>query len=304
MPLDLTAIILTYNEEIHIRRCIENVRRVAKEIFVIDSFSNDRTVEITKEYENVQVLQNRWENNYSRQFNWGLEHAPITTRWALRLDADEYLTDELVMELEQRVPGLAENQTGVIFSRQTIFMGRRICRGMPTVRLIRLFRYGKAVCENRMMDEHMQLLEGEPVDFRGAFCDHNLHDIGWWTTKHNGYALREAADLLNVEFGFFPASESVGLLNEQASAKRAKKSRYARMPLFWRAFAYFVYRYIVKLGFLEGAPGFMWHFLQGWWYRTLVDAKIYQIRRACMDDQGKISKEKIIAYLKERGVSV
>lgn len=335
MSLDLSVIILTYNEELHIRRCIENARRVAREIFVIDSFSTDRTVEIAKEYDNVQVLQNRWELSYAKQFNWGLEHTPIRTEWVLRLDADEYLTDELINELRERIPQMGEEQTGGIFSLRVVFMGRWMRRGIPTVRLLRLFRYGKAICENRQMDEHIQLLEGHAIDFQGAFYDHNLQDIGWWTTKHNGYAIREAADLLNVELGIFeqdtaqhPSSrlptESIGVsqgkgstscdtvnaeqshlsaqaahLSAQAAAKRAKKLKYAKMPLFWRAFAYFVLRYFVRLGFLEGVPGFLWHFLQGWWYRTLVDAKIWQIKQACGND-----KAKIVAYLKERGISI
>ena len=89
--LDLSVIILTYNEELHIRRCIENVLPIAKDIFIVDSFSTDRTLEIAKEYANVSILQNKWENNYAKQFNWGLDQAPIHTQWVLRLDADEYL---------------------------------------------------------------------------------------------------------------------------------------------------------------------------------------------------------------------
>ena len=94
--LDLTVIILTYNEELHIRRCLENVAPIAKDIFIIDSYSTDRTLEIAREFENVQVLQNKWTNNYAKQFNWGLANANISTKWILRLDADEYLMPELV----------------------------------------------------------------------------------------------------------------------------------------------------------------------------------------------------------------
>ena len=97
--LDISVIILTYNEELHIRRCLDNVSNIAKDIFIIDSFSTDLTLQIAKEYSNVVVLQNKWENNYAKQFNWGVEHAPIKTEWVLRLDADEYLLPELVEEL-------------------------------------------------------------------------------------------------------------------------------------------------------------------------------------------------------------
>ena len=94
----ISAIVLTYNEEIHIRRCLENAFRIAEEVFVIDSFSTDRTVEIAKEMGAV-VLQNKWVN-YAVQFNWALDNAPIKTEWVIRFDADEYLEDELIREIE------------------------------------------------------------------------------------------------------------------------------------------------------------------------------------------------------------
>ncbi|QWO85735.1 hypothetical protein J5W67_11385 [Candidatus Akkermansia timonensis] len=66
------------------------------------------------------------------------------------------------------------------------------------------------------------------------------------------------------------------------------KRTYARLPLFWRGFAYFCYRYILRFGFLDGKEGFLWHFLQCWWYRTLVDAKVMEIKKACGEDPGKM----------------
>lgn len=120
--LDITVIILTYNEEVHIRRCLENVAPIAKDIFIVDSFSSDTTLDIAKKFDNVHILQNRWENNYAKQFNWGLQNAPIRTKWVLRLDADEYLLPELVEELQSKLPSLPEDVTGIIFNRRHIFM--------------------------------------------------------------------------------------------------------------------------------------------------------------------------------------
>jgi len=89
-------------------------------------------------------------------------------------------------------------------------------------------------------------------------------------------------------------------LSQEAQSKRKLKERYVRQPLFFRAFLYFIYRYFFKLGFTEGVEGFLWNFLQGWWYRTLVDAKIYEIKKVCGNDV-----EKIRAHLKTNyGVSV
>lgn len=279
--LDLTVIILTYNEEIHIRRCIENVEPIARDIFIIDSFSTDKTLEIAKGYRKVHILQKKWENNHAKQFNWGLENADIKTKWVLRLDADEYLTPELIDELKGKLPSLPNDVNGIIFNRRHIFMGKWVKHGVYPVKLLRMFRYGKGVCEQRLMDEHIQLIEGRFVEFNYDFCDHNLNNLSWWTQKHVGYAIREAADLLDMEYDLTGAAKNDEAikLSAQALKKRRRKHGYAKKPLFWRSFAYFIYRYFFKLGFLEGKEGFLWHFLQGWWYRTLVDAKVYEIKR-------------------------
>lgn len=279
--LDISVIILTYNEELHIRRCIENVEPIARDIFIIDSFSTDKTLEIAKGYEKVHILQKKWENNHAKQFNWGLENADIKTKWVLRLDADEYLTPELIDELKEKLPLLPNDVNGIIFNRRHIFMGKWVKRGVYPVKLLRMFRYGKGVCEQRLMDEHIQLTEGHFVEFNYDFCDHNLNNLSWWTQKHIGYAIREATDLLDMEYDLTGSAKNDETINlsSQALKKRRRKHGYAKKPLFWRSFAYFIYRYFFKLGFLEGKEGFLWHFLQGWWYRTLVDAKVYEIKR-------------------------
>lgn len=289
--LDLSVIILTYNEELHIRRCIENIVPIAKEIFIIDNYSTDRTLDTAKEYPNVTVLQNKWVN-YATQFNWALDNAPITTEWVLRLDADEYLTEELKSELREKLPEVSEEHTGIIFPLRRVFLGRVIRHGMPRIKMIRMFRYGKARSEIRMMDEHIELLEGDAIEFENAFADDNLNNLSWWTQKHVGYAIRETVDMLDIEYNLTGAStiDDNRNISKQAKAKRLKKHKYAREPLFVRSFAYFIYRYFFKLGFLDGKEGFLWHFLQGWWYRTLVDAKIFEIKKKCGCDPEKIKE--------------
>jgi glycosyltransferase involved in cell wall biosynthesis len=291
--LDLSVVILTFNEEIHIRRCIENIKPIAKEIFIVDSFSTDKTVEIAQSL-GANVYQNKWLGNQAIQFNWALSNLPIQTKWVLRLDADEYLTPKLIDELKIKLDTLPENITGIIFKRRHIFLGKWIKRGTYPIKLLRLFQNKKAVCEQRWMDEHIQLTKGVATEFECDFVDHNLNNLFWWTSKHNGYAIREAIDLLDIELNLLDKTHE-NELTGQAAAKRNKKLSYAKKPLFFRSFAYFIYRYIFRLGFTEGKEGFLWHFLQGWWYRTLVDAKIFEIKKVCGND-----KEKIINYIKSQ----
>ena len=292
--LDISVIILTYNEEIHIRRCIENIKPVAKDIYVVDSFSTDKTIEIAEE-SGAKIFQNKWKKNHSKQLNWGLQHLPIQTKWVLRLDADEYFTDALITELKEKLADLPENISGVVFNRRHIFLGKWMKRGTYPVKLLRLFRAGKGICEQQFMDEHIQILEGDTLEFECDFVDHNLNSLDWWISKHVGYSIREAIDLLNIEFNIYGNTEETKGLGAQALAKRKKKYKYSKYPLFWRSFAFFIYRYFFKLGFLEGKEGFLWHFLQGWWYRTLVDSKVYEIKKACGSD-----KELIFNYVKDK----
>lgn len=294
--LDLSVIILTYNEEIHIRRCLENVTPLAKEVFVVDCFSTDKTVEIAREYGQVKVIQHQWPGNQAEQFNWALDNLPIQTEWILRLDADEYLLPALVEELQEKLPCMADSVSALSLSLARAFCGKVLHHGIVNnVKIIRIFRKGKARYEKRLMDEHLSVLSGDTIEMQNQFVDDNRMPIGVFINKHNGYASREAALLLDAEFHLTSTSDFPQDYGEEVIKKRAQKARYARMPLFWRAFAYFVYRYVVKLGFLDGKEGFLWDFLQGWWYRTLVDAKVFEVKRACGND-----KEKIRQYLKEQ----
>ena len=293
--LDITAIILTYNEEIHIRRCMENVNQFAKKVYIVDCFSTDRTVEIARKL-GAEVVEHEWPGNQAEQFNWALDTLEINTGWILRLDADEYLLPGLIEELREKLPAISEGVSALSLSRAHAFCGKILHHGIVNnIKIIRLFRKGKARYEKRLMDEHLSVLSGETVELKNRFVDDNRMSLGQFTDKHNGYAAREAALLLDAEYHLTDTGSMPQDHGKEVERKRAQKARYARMPLFWRAFGYFVYRYVIKLGFLDGKEGFLWDFLQGWWYRTLVDAKIYEIKKACGND-----KEKIRHFLQDK----
>ena len=130
------------------------------------------------------------------------------------------------------------------------------------------------------MDEHIKVA-GPTSNLHGALIDDNLNSLTWWSDKHNRYASREAVDLLNLKYGFLPVDSVASLANgSQASFKRWIKERvYVRLPAGFRAFTYFFYRYVIRLGFLDGRAGTSFHVLQGFWYRYLVDAKVAEVER-------------------------
>lgn len=277
--MKLTVVILTFNEECHLARCIGSVQDLATEVVVVDCFSTDATLEIARNF-GARVVQRPWVNHAS-QFNWALTQLNADTDWVLRLDADEVLTPALVAEIKERLPNIGPEIDGLYCGRRMTFQGRLIRHGgVFPVRVLRLFRYGRGQCENRWMDEHIKVA-GPTLDLQGEIIDDNLQSLTWWTAKHNSYASREAVDLLNLEYSFMPHDTVASLRGgQQAGVKRwLKEQVYARLPGGFRAFVYFFYRYVIRLGFLDGQAGTAFHFLQGFWYRYLVDAKVAEVKR-------------------------
>ena len=292
--LDLSVIILTKDERLHIARCLENVNQIARKVFVVDCFSSDGTQDIARSL-GAEVVEHKWPGNQAAQFNWALDNLPIETEWILPLAADEYLTNELIAELESFIPDAPQSVSAIVFPLGRAFMGRVLKHGIVNgISMIRMFRNGKARYENRIMDEHLQVIEGETVTVKNKFVDDNRMPLSFFISKHNAYATREAVLLISSEYGLNNSNNEKAKYADEVAAKRGQKATYASLPLFWRAFGYFFYRYVIKLGFLDGKEGFLWDFFQGWWYRTLVDAKVYEIKRKCGNDP-----ERIKNYLKE-----
>lgn len=274
---DLTVIILTFNEEKHIRRCLESVKDIAERIVVIDCYSTDKTKEIALEF-GADVKENKWVN-YATQFNWGLENANITSQWVMRLDADEIVTHELAESILSRLGSFSEAIHGLTIKRRIYFLGQWIkYGGIYPVKMLRIFRRGHGYCENRWMDEHI-IVKGDISHLKGDVADINLNNLTWWTDKHNHYATREAIDLLLMERGVDKSERDTMAMSKQAKLKRwGKEKIYSKLPLGVRSTFYFVARYFLLLGFLDGSKGFAFHFLQGYWYRVLVDYKVSEIR--------------------------
>lgn len=279
--IDLCVVILTYNEEKHIARAIHSVAGLAREIFVVDSFSSDRTIAIAEGL-GATILRHGFVNQ-ARQLQWALDQAPIRASWILRLDADEYLRPELAGEIAQKLPQLPSDIVGVAFNRRQIFLGRWIRHGgrYPLPQL-RLFRRGFGRVENRWMDEHIFVEGGATALFEHDFCDENLNGVGFFTAKHDAYATREAVEILSERYGFVAPGRdfsSSGVARRTARRRALKIGLYNRLPPLAAPLLYFLYRYVALRGFLDGPEGAIYHVLQGFWYRFLVGAKVVEFDR-------------------------
>ena len=272
---DISVIILIGQEKIHLERCVEKLAPLnPRQIFLVESQPDDGGVAIAKEAAaklglRLDTRYNKWPGLYAKQFNWALDNLPIEAKWILRLDADEYLTDEtcerIVRMFDCSECSIDEDVAGLTLELKRRFCGGEIRHATNGIRLLRIWRCGKGRSEERAMDEHI-IVDGKVIDFDGAFYDDNLNDMDWWRNKHRGYAKREAADALAFargEIHFKPVKE-----------------KYYRMPRYVRAVMYFCIRYFLKGGFLDGVAGWRWNFWQGLWYRWLVDREIGRMKKA------------------------
>jgi glycosyltransferase involved in cell wall biosynthesis len=272
MPL-LNVIILTHQEELNLPHALRSLKGLDCEVFVVDSGSTDRTVEIAESF-GARVVKHSFEN-HARQLNWALDTLPLTASWTLRLDADEHLTDDLAAEIGRVLLSAPTDTAGYLIKRRVYFWGRWIRFGgyYPT-RLLRLWRTGMARSEEMWMDEHMVVSRGSIGRLKHDFIDENHKGLTFWIDKHNRYSDREIM-AINASSGE-STRQSVG--SAVARKRFLKNAIYGRSPLFLRAIAYGFLRYFILLGFLDGRPGFVFHFLQGFWYRVIIDAKIYERR--------------------------
>ena len=274
MDLDLTIVVLTYNEELNLPDCLASVEPLGCEVLVVDSGSTDGTMEIA-ERANAHVFEHAFEN-YGAQRNWAQANLPIHTEWVLHLDADERLTPELLASIRVAVEDPSPDTNGYLLRRRTVFLGRWIRHGglYPTYHA-RLFRKDKGRCEDRLYDQHY-LVEGKVEKLSGDMID-TTPRLAAWTSSHVRWAQAEAREQTMV-------GEQEGRLVGRAFGSPIEKRRwmrqrvYDRLPFLVRPFLYFGYRYFLRLGFLDGVPGLVYHFLQGCWYRFQVDAFIVEMR--------------------------
>ncbi len=279
MSVDVTVIILTKDEESNLPYALENVVGWAREVFVLDSGSTDRTCEIAESM-GARVFYNRFEN-YAKQRNHALQELPIQTGWVFFLDADEYLTEELKQEILETLPHTTHN--GFNLKRRFYFMGRWIRHGgYYPVEILRLFRSGMGEVK-REINEHVEV-EGQVGDLKNDFVDHNRKGLFAWIEKHNRYSEMEATHLLELEQDDAQPSHQLHarLFGSQAETKQWIRQNIwnPMLPPLVRPFMYYFYRYITRAGFLDGREGFIYHFLQGLWFPFLIDAKYIQKKRS------------------------
>ncbi len=269
MAADITAIILTKNEETNIADCIKSIVNTVKRIVVIDSYSTDRTVEIVKEC-GVEIYQHPFEN-YARQYMYGVEIAHADTVWTLRIDADERLSPDSAYELEQLCnENMDTDVAGIVLRFKKNFLGKDLYHGgtYPWKKM-NCYKTKLGTIEDRNMDEHIILSSGTVIEMKTDCLHFDFKSLEYFVNKHNWYSSRETVD-------YFENMKMNKPRNELDIKTWVKMNIYYKLPLGMRAHIYYIYRYYILMGFLDGKEGKIYAFLQAYWYRYLVDAKIYE----------------------------
>lgn len=271
------VIILTHNEERNITACLESIVGLDADIFIVDSGSTDSTLNICRSYTS-NIYHHPFEN-YGAQRNWALQNLPVQNSWIINMDADHRMTLELANELKTTFStAIDENINGFLVSRKTIFLNKWIKHGghYPTYHAI-IFKKGLGQCEDKLYDQHFKIT-GKTVILKNDMIDVITDSINSFISRHNHWATLEAEYQLSIQL------QNAGhvqprLLGNPIERRRYIKSIYERFPLFVRPGIYFLIRYFLRLGFLDGKAGLIFHFLQGFWFRFLIDAKIYELKK-------------------------
>ena len=280
-PLALVSVIvLTHNEEANLPACLESLRGLPCIIFVVDSGSSDLTVDIARAFGAV-VVEHPFETHAS-QWHWALEHLPIATEWILALDADQRVTSELAAELQNLDASSMNGYAGVYIKRRQWFRDRWIKHGgyYPKY-LLKLFRRDNVIVDADDLVDHHFYVTGPVKKLRHDLIESNKKedDISFWIDKHNRYAALLACE--EVRWRNRPLTMSIepSLFGNPDQKILALKGLWRRMPLYVRPFLYFGYRYFLRLGFLDGKQGAVFHFMQAFWFRLVVDIKIDEMLR-------------------------
>jgi glycosyltransferase involved in cell wall biosynthesis len=266
-----TTIILTFNEERNLPACLESLGSAARDVFVLDSGSTDRTVTLARTA-GARVVVHPFET-HARQWAWALEHLPIQTDWVLGLDADQRLTPELRAAIVSAIaPGAPEGgDVGYYVNRRQVFRGQWIKHGgyYPKY-LLKLFRRSRVRFDDGELVDHHFHVDGPSGHLRGDLIEDNQNEarIFEWIEKHNRYARAMAAEEIDRLDRGAPRGRWFGTADERTARL---KSIWVRLPLYWRPLGYFLYRYVIRMGFLDGKQGLIFHFMQAFWYRLLVD---------------------------------
>ncbi|MCY1532885.1 Glycosyl transferase family 2 [compost metagenome] len=278
MP-DFSFIILTYNEEIHLPRLLQSIEKLGAKIYILDSGSTDKTLEIAAKYD-AEVKIHAFEN-HPKQWDFALNNFSIHTPWIIGLDADQIVSPQLFRLLanfkEEDYAGI----NGIYFNRKNYFQGIWIKHGgyFPFY-LLKMFRTGIGYSDLNENMDHRFIVPGKTIIWKNAYLiEENLkeNDTNFWIEKHKRYSDRVAKEEYERLQGLRSQTLKPNLFGNPDERTAWLKRLWWNLPLGIRPYLYFSYRMFFKLGILDGKKGRYFHYLHALWFRKLIDKKIRQL---------------------------
>lgn len=274
----ISVLIPTRNEEINIKKCLESVKW-ADEIFIVDSNSHDRTVEIAQQYTD-HIINFSWNGKYPRKKNWALDNLQFSHEWLLIVDADEEVTPELQKEITSIARNGSEYDAYMIRYNYN-FLGKQLKFGDPLWKCI-FFKH-KNIRFERLdtpdvtgydveVHEH-PVVRGCLGQMKSRMIHHDFQNLHHYFERHNVYSDWEAALQMYKLGGRKDSDLKPSPFGTYIQKRRFIKEKFLRNSL--KPIMFFIYAYIFRLGFLDGKAGFIYNSLKAiYWFE--VDLKIYE----------------------------
>jgi glycosyltransferase involved in cell wall biosynthesis len=281
MNIDFSFIILTFNEEIHLPRLLESVKDLHAEVFILDSGSTDDTVKIAQVY-GAEVKTNPF-INHPKQWDYALKNFAVKTHWTIGLDADQVVTPELLQMLQAFNNTDYQGINGIYFNRKNYFQGHWIrYGGYYPIYLLKMFRTGIGYSDLNENMDHRFITPGKTVIWKkGHLLEENLkeNDIDFWFKKHEKYSNLIAQEEVERMQNLRVQALKPNLWGSPDEKKAWLKRLWWKLPLSLRPYLYYSYRMVFQLGILDNKTARKFHYLQGLWFRKLVDKKINKLRK-------------------------
>jgi glycosyltransferase involved in cell wall biosynthesis len=273
------VLVLTKNEERNIGACLDSVAGWASDIVVLDSGSEDRTLDLCAE-RGVRSVFHAYSDHRS-QIAWGMTEIPWEYQWLLLLDADNVVTPELKADIERMLRSDQRDVNGYYNPHHHYFRNRRV-RGLKP-EWLRLVRRSHVKVDDSELVDFRLVVNGAIGRLPGAIIESNANenDIDFWIDKHQRFARRMAIEeILRAErvLAWSAHLRPTPFGNPDQRMIWLKNIWYG-MPLYVRPVLLFLYRYFIRRGFLDGWNGFVYHALQTFWFRLIVDVHIADYRR-------------------------
>jgi glycosyltransferase involved in cell wall biosynthesis len=276
-PVPLSAFILTKNEQNNLKACLQSLAGWCDDIHILDSLSTDGTLDIAREY-TTQIHQHAFEG-HTKQRTWALRNLPFKHDWVIALDADHRVTSELRDELRTVFKTPPTNVDGFYVKRRQIFRGRWIkFGGYYPKYMLKVFRHANAYLDDNEFDYRFYV-DGHTHNLKHDILEANQNEwqITFFVDKHNRFATELATEEIARRHGLHYLV-TPSLLGTPDQRILWLKQLWRGLPLYIRPLLLFCYRYFLMVGFLDGTQGFIFHFLQSFWFRLLVDIRIAELQ--------------------------